>query len=233
MMTMNRKTSSTLLLVVAIALSVSAWHCDSPGGGLRPNTPPETRIANVPIDDSIAQYIGRGVLPEVTLHWLGDDDDGYVIAYRYRWMDDSRFGSSTSPYTTVLNIAQVAGAPLLSPLLVEGNPHSLFELYRFLVNLNPANPSDTASIRFINDSLETHRPFAVPYITGPISGDSIVGSNPIVNQSSTRGTFIFSSLADSNLHTFEVAAIDDNNAIDETPARVRFWTLPADRKSVV
>ncbi|HEX9658545.1 MAG TPA: hypothetical protein VGB89_16690 [Bacteroidota bacterium] len=223
----NQKMYNIIFASIATLLSVCLWGCDNPGGAQRPNNVPETRIANVPLDDSIAQYIGRGVIPEFTLHWLGDDNDGYVVAYRYRWMDDSRFGSSTTPYTTVLNISQIAGAPLLSPILIKGTPRSVFEIYNYLVNLNPADPTDTSAIRIINDSVGTQRSFAVPYATGPIPGDSIVGSNPIVNQSPTRGTFIFSSLADSNLHSFEVAAIDDNNAVDPTPALVRFWTLPA------
>jgi len=219
--------SRILFSATLLVFSMVMWNCENPGGSQKPNSPPNTRISNVPPDDSIAQYIGRGAIPEFTINWLGDDEDGFVIAYHYRWTDQSRFGTSTKEYSTVLNISQIAGIPLLSPILVQGSPRSLSELYRFLVTLTFGDPADTSAIRFINDSLGTRRPFAVPYEKGPIPGDSIKGSDPIVNQSPTRGTFIFSSLADSNLHTFEVSAVDDYDSVDPTPAIVRFWTLPA------
>ena len=72
----NQELYKILLLSVATLLSAGLLSCDNPGGAQRPNNAPETRIANVPLDDSIAQYIGRGVIPEFTLHWLGDDNDG-------------------------------------------------------------------------------------------------------------------------------------------------------------
>ncbi len=217
------RSAITVLAVLMAALVVT--NCENPEGAVKPNTFPETRLANVPPNDTIAQYIQLGVIPEFTLYWLGDDPDGYVIAYMYRWTSIHGNEQVSTPWTTVLNIADVGGAPLLGPILVRGTPQSLFRIYNFLVTLNPQDPADTAAIRFVSDSLETQLPFAVPYQTGPVAGDSIAGANPDINQTPTRGVFIFNSPADSNLNRFQVKSVDNNDAEDPSPALVNFWTL--------
>jgi hypothetical protein len=65
----------------------------------------------------------------------------------------------------------------------------------------------------------------VPYRTGPVPGDSIFGGNNDINPTPTKGTFIFHSPADSNLHRFEVVSVDNSDAEDPVPAATHFWTL--------
>lgn len=205
--------------LLALAAAVF-FTCKFPNEPVKGNTFPETRLANVPVDDTVALYINLNAFPEITLNWLGDDPDGYIIAYRYRWTDYIRgVAVNQTPWTTVLNISRPGWQNVIG---VKGSPGSLFRIYNYLVTLAP---TDTAIINRIADSLTTMRPFAVPYKTGVIPTDSIVGMDPLQLLSPTRGTFIFFSPVDSNQHRFEVSSIDNNDAIDPSPARVNFWTL--------
>jgi hypothetical protein len=212
-----------LFVLVALTLSLTIFSgCKFPTGAVLPNTPPDTRLANSPTDDTTAQYIRLGGIPEKTLFWVGDDPDGFIIAYRYRWITTYRGGSGTTAWNTVLNLTSLRGI-LLDPLiLVHGEPTSYYRIYNFLATFGP----DDETIReSIVDSLKTGRPFAVPYHAGIVPGDSLRGANPLNLEAPTKGTFIFSSHADSNMHRFEVVSVDNNDAVDPTPAVVHFWTL--------
>lgn len=105
---------------------------------------------------------------------------------------------------------------------VVGNPSSFFNVYNFLATLGQV---DTSLIRIIGDSLATNRTFAVPYKTGIVPGDSMMGATRLLLQSPTTGTFIFYSPADSNVQRFEVRSVDNNNEVDPSPAVKTFWTL--------
>ena len=201
------------------------WSCEFPESSPYGNTLPETRLANIPPNDTIAVYLRLGVIPEFTLYWLGDDPDGYVIAFRYWWTTFPN--NSPTEYfdtTTILNITNLAGQSVPNYVLAKGSPSSLFNIYNFLVTLTP---EDQAIVQAINDSLATLRPFVVPYKTGIVSTDSLVGGSNEENVTPNKGVFIFSSLVDSNMHRFDVQAIDNNDAADITPARVHFWTKEA------
>ncbi len=211
--------AAALVFLAVVFLQSSCRYPDSPANG---NSPPETRISNIPPNDTVALYIRQGVIPEFTLFWLGDDADGYVIAYKYHWTDIYRGTRIVNPTTTILNVANLGGAGLLNSIIVKGTPRSLPEMYRFFSTLTGV---DTAVIRIIGDSLATRRPFAVPYKTGIVVGDSISGADSSVHRSPTTGRFIFESPADSNMHRFEVSSVDNNGAEDMTPAFVNFWTL--------
>jgi hypothetical protein len=212
-----------LILVVALgALSVFIWSCEYPKSPANGNTLPETRIANVPANDTIAQYIRLGVIPEITLYWVGDDPDGFVVAFKYRWIDFYRGNTTTNPYVTILNIVNLGGINLQQTMVVKGKPQSLPEMYRFFSTMTL---NDTALIRAIGDSLATFRPFAVPYKTGVLATDSIYGATTTVHRAPTTGRFIFDSPADSNMHRFEIVSIDNSGAEDPSPAKVNFWTL--------
>ena len=218
--------SSAVLLMCGL-FSLGVWNCEDPISEPNPNTAPDTRLANVPVNDTIALYIHLGVIPEQTLFWTGDDPDGFVIAYRYRWTDSSRAGVIQGPSTVILNITQLGGTSLDTLIRVgedpiKGTPTSFFRLYDFLATMDP---DDIGTIQTIQDSLATGRPFAVPYRTGVVPGDSIVGAEPLENEAPTKGTFIFDSPADSNLHTFRVSSIDNDDMEDPTPAIKHFWTL--------
>lgn len=218
----NRNRLSVVLVFGVCAVVMST--CRFPTGVPKLNTPPDTRLSNVPANDTTAQYILRGAIPEQTLQWVGDDQDGFIVAYQYRWTDSSRLGKQTTPWTSILNITSIGGIGLDTLIIVHGTPHSFFRIYNFLATLNP---SDAATRARVTDSLKTGRPFAVPYHTGFVPGDSIAGANRLINEAPTKGTFIFPSPSDSNMHRFEVASIDNNDAVDPTPARAHFWTLPS------
>ncbi len=211
-----------LFFLLATGLVIGLWSCEFPQTAPNANTLPDTRLANIPPNDTIAQYISLGVRPEVRLYWLGDDPDGYVVAYRYRWTDVYRGQRVVQPYRTILNLVSIGTSNLSRVIMIRGTPRSLPEVYRFLATLTQ---QDQALVNAINDSLLTGRAFAVPYKTGAVPGDSLVGADSIMHISPTIGQFIFDSPVDSNLHIFEVASIDNSGEVDPTPAIVHFWTL--------
>jgi len=195
------------------------------------NKPPDTRLANLPVNDSTGEYIHLGRIPEKTLQWVGDDEDGFVIAYRVRWIDSTHLGVTTNPWITILNVTHIGGDRLDTLILVHGTPRSLFDMYSFFATFDP-EPRAEAERRRIRDSLATGRPFAVPYTGGIVPGDSVVGASPLNFETPTKGSFIFASPSAANKHRFEVAAIDNKNAPDPTPAYTYFWTLRADTPRV-
>ena len=209
-----------LLLALTAVLSLMVWTCEYPPGALNGNTPPHTRLANVPANDTVAKFIDRNTFPELTLYWVGDDPDGYVVAFQYRWTSTrpNTAYPAAEPFTTLLNITKSGWDNVI---LVKCNPPSIFNVYNFLVTLGAG---DTTLIRVIGDSLATLRTFAVPYKTGIVPTDSIAGCDKLLLQTPTIGTFVFESPVDSNIHRFEVRAVDNSNATDVNPATVYFWT---------
>jgi hypothetical protein len=215
-------------VILCAAVGLFVWSCKYPSAPPLGNAPPSVRMANVPPNDTIAQYIRLGAIPEITLYWLGDDPDGYVIAFKYRWVDYPGGGGpgTPRPYQVLFNIPVLGPTPIENPILLKGPATSMFRVYNFITTLN--DRLDAALIRLIGDSLATLRPFRVPYeFKGLpiIPEDSIAGANSESNPTPTRGKFIFDSPADSNKHVFEVTAIDNDMAESPTPARVTFWTL--------
>ncbi len=213
-----------------VVLSVFFLTCKYPNEPVKANTPPDTRLSNVPPNDTIAQYIQRNTFPELTLSWVGDDPDGYVIAYKYRWTDYVGQVSTVRPWTTFLNLTKPGWENVIE---VRGTPGSIIRIYDFLATLSQSDPEDTSLIRIIGNSLATNRPFPVPYRTGIVPTDSITGVSRLILQTPTTGTFIFYSPVDSNKHKFEVLSIDNNDAPDPTPAVVFFWTLVSPGSVVV
>ncbi|MBM4160362.1 MAG: hypothetical protein FJ217_04590 [Ignavibacteria bacterium] len=62
-------------LVVSLVL---LWlSCERPTSPPHPNSPPDTRLANIPKDTDT-------VFALVTLNWSGGDDDGFIARYQYR-----------------------------------------------------------------------------------------------------------------------------------------------------
>lgn len=216
------KPRTVLLAVLLAGVMLGLWNCNYPDTPAAGNSLPTTRLANVPANDTIAQYISLGVIPEITLFWLGDDPDGYVVAYRYRWIDFFSGQQRPQPYQTVLNLVSIGPTPLERMMLVKGNQNSIPNIYTFFATLTN---QDGALISAIGDSLATGRTFAVPYKTGLVVGDSVAGADSVIHRSPTTGRFIFDSPADSNMHRFEVSSIDNNGGIDPNPAYVNFWTL--------
>ncbi len=194
-----------------IILQLLLGGCTEPDdvGKVYPNQTPETRLSNVPPPGTISTS------PLVSLSWLGDDGDGYVVAYRYTWTFQASATSPVEkkPYTYILNIL-VGGLALIAEV---DTPAVTPEIYRFFSTLPPEG-LDTTRLNGLarGDTIE-------------IVGVRLYASNPDGNrypthQNPSRGTFIFDSQDTLNPHTFEVAAIDNNGALDPTPATLDFFT---------
>jgi hypothetical protein len=215
--------SLTLAFAVACILTaIPIQSCKYPNTPMAANSFPETRLSNIPPNDTIAQYIRLGVIPEIVLYWNGSDPDGYLIGYKYRWIDISGGRRVENPHSTIMNIVSLGPQTLDQMIMVKGTPRSLPEMYRFFSTLAL---TDTPLIRVMIDSLATGRSFAVPYKSGIVPGDSVFGADTTNHRSPTRGKFIFDSPADRNMHRFEISSIDNNGSVDPSPAVVNFWTL--------
>ncbi|MFN0157356.1 MAG: hypothetical protein ACKVRP_04700 [Bacteroidota bacterium] len=208
--------------ISALVASLILLSCENPSGEPYPNSLPDTRLANAPANDTTAQYILQGAIPEQTLYWVGDDPDGFLVAFKFRWIDYHNAGPDSTPWVTLLNLTNLSGTPLDTLILVSPTAGSLFRVYNFFATIDPA---ERALIDAIVDSLVTGRMFAVPYPNGPVLGDSVQGADPVQVEAPTKANFIFNSPADSNQHRFEVKAVDNSDAEDPTPAFVHFWTL--------
>jgi hypothetical protein len=212
---------SVVPLVLAGSLVFLLAGCPSPDNPPFPNSLPDTRLANVPDNDTIGVNIDQGVIPEQTLYWVGDDPDGYIVGYRYRWIDSHRNAPDTTAWITLVNLTNLAGSPLDTFMIVHPRAGSLYRVYNFFATIRS---TDLATISDIQDRLATGRYFAVPYNSGPVEGDSVRGADPVQIEAPNKGTFIFNSPADSNQHRFEVRAVDNSDSEDPTPAIVYFWT---------
>jgi hypothetical protein len=201
-------------VVFLIVFAVALFGCTEPddGGTKYPNNPPQTRLSNVPPPGIISSS------PLLTLSWLGDDADGYVVAYRYRWSFQLNSGSPVEykDYTYILNIT-IGGLALILDLHNPGDTAAAPDVYQFFATLPPEG-LDTLRLNQLarGDTVE-------------FAGVRVYASNPDgerypTHQNPSRGTFIFDSQDTLNPHTFEVAAIDNNGWVDPDPATVDFFT---------
>ncbi len=72
----NNELNNIAILLIGLFLAVGCTYSTKPKD---PNKLPNTTVANIPVDgDTINAY--------VTLHWDGEDSDGYVTAYKYRYI---------------------------------------------------------------------------------------------------------------------------------------------------
>ncbi|HYQ86527.1 MAG TPA: hypothetical protein VES59_04725 [Bacteroidota bacterium] len=195
--------------IVAI-LAVMSTGMDCKGKYLVPtNIPPITRLSNVPPPDSF--IIAKN--PLLTLYWVGDDPDGYVVAFRYRW--NFRLNAASpfqyKPWSRVLNIIVSKFA-----LMTDADESNITNVYKYFATLPPEGLSPDSANRL--DSAKTLI----------IAGSHVWASNPKiihfpVHVNPNSGTFIFDSQDSLNPHTFEVSAIDNAGAAGP-PATVSFGT---------
>ncbi len=204
------------LAVVLVPLVLSAWDCKGTGTQYQ-NIPPFTHLSNVPPPDSFIVTSNQ----LLTLSWIGNDPDGFVTAFRYRWT----FRQNTaSPYqfknwTTVLNLWNIlgAGANRNQPfaLMTDASPAHVPAIYHYFAVLLSGLSDSAAAALWRGDSIT-------------VLGSNVWASNPItepfpVHTTPTTGTFIFDSPDSLNPHTFMVEAIDNLGAIG-LPDSVRFAT---------
>ncbi len=205
-----------LLLIVLVLIPV-AWNCENGSGGFTPNRLPITRLANVPPPDTEITTPN----PRLTLSWIGDDPDGYVIAFRYRWSFRENASSPTlyHEWKTILNLWDLAGAGQSGSdnfaLLTDAAVSNLPNVYHhFSVLLNGLDTT-TANALANGDSIL-------------VEGAHVWASNTKFEQypvhtRPTSGTFIFDSPDTLNPHTFEVLSVD-NVAAEGLPASITFFT---------
>ena len=114
------RAKSLWLIMVLTGFAVATWTCKYPTGPQNPNTPPHTRLANVPANDTIARYIQRNAFPELQLDWVGDDPDGYVIGFQYRW---------TTMIVAYCNGTECDASLMLARLLVKEHGYKNVEIF--------------------------------------------------------------------------------------------------------
>jgi hypothetical protein len=184
------------------------WHCKGTDVPLA-NIAPITRLSNVPPTDTF--IVTKN--PRLTLNWVGDDPDGFVVAFQYRWNFRLNSGSpfEYKPYSTVLNIIVSNFA-----LMTDAGPGTVANVYHYFATLPPEGlNADSAN------GLDSGRVLT-------IAGSRVWASNPKVirfpvHTNPNSGTFIFDSQDSLNPHTFEVSAID-NQGLVGTAATVTFGT---------
>lgn len=78
---------ATMILLVFI-LGLIFWECQYDLSSPYPNEDPNTTIANIPVDSST-------IFALVTLHWDGEDSDGFIQGYQYRYTTYHMFQEDT------------------------------------------------------------------------------------------------------------------------------------------
>ena len=95
------KASFILLFVLGFIYSCSTERSTSSTG----NLPPETHLF-LRLSDSV-QYPGETTSRQV-LHWYGDDPDGEVVGFEWRWEQDSSWTYTTESVDTFFVPIRVA-----------------------------------------------------------------------------------------------------------------------------
>jgi hypothetical protein len=69
----------TLCIFMGAAFLIYLFSCERNTSPANPNFPPNTTIANIPVDSST-------IFALVTMHWDGEDDDGFIAGYQYSYI---------------------------------------------------------------------------------------------------------------------------------------------------
>jgi hypothetical protein len=190
-----------------VAIAAMTWNCEPKNSGsFYPNQQPITRLSNVPPPDDTT----RTTSPRVSLNWVGDDPDGYVVGFRYRW--NFRLSQTHpfeyKPYSIILNII----INKFALMVTTEEPHAVPPVYKYFATLPPeglglAQIDSLArgdTIRVEGIGVFASNPDSIRIQTGA----RIRYSFPVhINPNS--GTFIFDSQDTINFHTFEITAIDN------------------------
>jgi hypothetical protein len=212
-----KTTSAVFWSVLIIALLVPLlWSCKGTGD-FNQNLLPITRLANVPPPDTVITTAN----PRLTLYWIGDDPDGFVVAFQYRWSFRLNSGSpyQYKKWTTVLNLWNIVGGGVATTdnfaLMTDADVPNLPNVYHYFSILQTGLDNAHTDSLIRGDSIH-------------IAGANVWASNAKntlypVHTKPTSGTFIFDSQDSLNPHTFEVVAID-NRAARGLPASISFIT---------
>jgi hypothetical protein len=208
---------SKFVFVVLLVLAAFAWNCKGPGD-FKKNELPITRLANVPPPDTLI----TSASPLLTLWWVGDDPDGFVVAFRYRWSyrTDASSPYQYKPWTTVLNLWNVVGGgpsgTQTFALMTNADVSSLPNVYHYFAILPVGGLAEDSVLNLARgDSL---------YIAGArVWASNTRAELHPVNPTPSKGVFIFDSPDTLNYHTFEVLSVD-NVAAEGVPASVSFFS---------
>jgi hypothetical protein len=219
------------ILIVSL-LSMLGMDCDGSGDILQ-NSPPIARLSNIPPTHTVTTIAN----PVITLSWVGDDPDGYITAYKYRWSYTNTHGNVTDTlyksWYTILNIRYGSGIAALALMIDTTYVNSELlapKVYKYFANLNP------------DDGVDLPEAFKNALYRGDtvlIEGVRVYASNPDstieqatgrriakrfpVHINSNSGTFIFDSQDSLNYHEFEIRAIDNLGTVGAS-ATVEFVT---------
>jgi hypothetical protein len=203
------KILTIVLLILGSSVFYSCKYTSPPAYG---NLPPITRLSNVPPQDTVITASN----PRLTLSWVGDDPDGYIIGYKYRWSYTIGGVKHQHQWGRILNISTVANLALMIDSTVTSD-EAMFPVYHYFATLPPEGLDTALQTRLvIGDTIL-------------IAGIKVFASNAEnidypIHTNPTSGTFIFDSEDSLNYHTFEVAAIDDKGVASAFPATVDFIT---------
>ncbi|MBI5215303.1 MAG: hypothetical protein HY960_06080 [Ignavibacteriae bacterium] len=213
-------------------LSILGMDCEG-DGNVYQNSPPIARLSNIPPTNIVSNISN----PVITLSWVGDDPDGYITAYKYRWSFTNTHGNVTDTllksWYTILNIRYGTGTAALALMIDTTYSNSELlapKVYKYFANLNPKDGVDLtpafkeALYRGDTVLIEGVRVYASnPDSTiEQATGTRIVKRFP-VHENSNSGTFIFDSQDSLNYHEFEIRAIDNLGTVG-APATVEFVT---------
>ncbi len=229
------------LFVLTLALTVYAlmeWSCEPKTiYPPFPNKPPVARLANIPADDpAISPDSARFTKsPLVQLFWVGNDPDGFVTAFAYRWsFKDSN--SSTliryRPWTAILNYVTFTNRVLVLDVDSATAVNNAPALFKYFSNTD-LDPDRR------NPQSQSYDPAMVAMFTALDLGDTVTvlgirlhASNPPnvqypVHESPNSGKFIFESDDFYNRHKFELVAVDNESAVSAIDS-IRFWNKKVD-----
>ncbi len=83
------KTTIKIASVLLGILGVLLWQtCSRETSPAFPNQPPNTTLANIPVPNDT-------IFALATLHWDGEDNDGYIVAYEYRYITRHIFAADS------------------------------------------------------------------------------------------------------------------------------------------
>jgi hypothetical protein len=169
--------------------------------------------------------------PWVRIRWNGNDDDGYVTAFMYRWSYSDSYSDSAvqrHPWTTVLNFVVDSRLVLLMDVTEDDAPRAakMLYLYFHVRDLIPGTCT-AGSPEYDSAYCVTLQRLYAGY-AADVLGYRVRASNADriptpVHESPASGLFIFESNDVLNHHTFEVRGIDNESAVGPADT-VRFWT---------
>ncbi len=73
-----RKISAVFTMIILLSISLFL-SCERKTDVANPNIPPNTTLANIPM-------VNSRIFALATLHWDGEDDDGFIAGYQYRYI---------------------------------------------------------------------------------------------------------------------------------------------------